>query len=146
MKNDFVLFAKKKDGTINGMTCGWVTDGILFNKRVKMVFVRKSRYTYEFLQEADYFVTATLSEKAMQYYGSVSGRDEDKNKKMGTEFEIDGDIFKVVGANDNLFMKKIAVIDFEKADYLDENIKKQFREDTESHVIFVGEILDANCK
>lgn len=146
MKNDFVLFAKKKDGTINGMTCGWVTDGILFNKRVKMVFVRKSRYTYEFLQEADYFVTATLSEKAMQYYGSVSGRDEDKNKKMGTKFEIDGDIFKVVGATDNLFMKKIAVIDFEKADYLDENIKKQFREDTESHVIFVGEILDANCK
>lgn len=146
MKNDFVLFAKKKDGTINGMTCGWVTDGILFNKRVKMVFVRKSRYTYEFLQEADYFVTATLSEEAMQYYGSVSGRDEDKNKKTGTEFEIDGDIFKVVGANDNLFMKKIAVLDFEKADYLDENIKKQFREDTESHVIFVGEILDANCK
>lgn len=146
MKNDFVLFAKKKDGTINGMTCGWVTDGILFNKRVKMVFVRKSRYTYEFLQEADYFVTATLSEEAMQYYGSVSGRDEDKNKKMGTEFEIDGDIFKVVGATDNLFMKKIAVLDFEKAEYLDENIKKQFREDTESHVIFVGEILDANCK
>ncbi|MCI6610002.1 MAG: hypothetical protein MSH08_04535 [Ezakiella sp.] len=146
MKNDFVLFAKKKDGTINAMTCGWVTDGILFNKRVKMVFVRKSRYTYEFLQEADYFVTATLSDEAMQYYGSVSGRDEDKNKKMGVKFKIDGDRFEVVGAKDNLFMKKIAVLDFKKADYLDEEIKKQFREDTEAHVIFVGEIVDANHK
>ena len=56
--NDFILFAKKRTGEINGMTCGWVTDGILWNRNVKMVFVRKSRYTYEFLNESEYFFTA----------------------------------------------------------------------------------------
>ena len=122
--NDFILFAKKNNGEINGMTCGWVTDGILWNKNVKMVFVRKSRYTYEFLMDSDHFFTAKFDdEKLLNYFGSVTGRE------------------KVEGALENIYMRKIAVFDSSKAEFLDEEISKKFREDEDSHVIFVGEIL-----
>ena len=38
-------------------------------------------------------------------------------------------------------MRKIAVFDSAKADFLEEEIVKKYREDEDSHVIYVGEIL-----
>mgnify|MGYP007120868629 FL=1 len=38
-------------------------------------------------------------------------------------------------------MRKIAVFDSSKAEFLDEEISKKFREDEDAHMIFVGEIL-----
>ena len=140
--NDFILFAKKRTGEINGMTCGWVTDGILWNRNVKMVFVRKSRYTYEFLNESEYFFTAKFDdEKLLNYFGAVTGRDEDKIKKTGLKIVTENGKDKIEGALENVYMRKIAVFDSAKADFLDEEIVKKFREDEDSHVIFVGEIL-----
>lgn len=140
--NDFILFAKKNNGEINGMTCGWVTDGILWNKNVKMVFVRKSRYTYEFLMDSDHFFTAKFDdEKLLNYFGSVTGRDEDKIKKSGLKIVSENGREKIEGALENIYMRKIAVFDSSKAEFLDEEISKKFREDEDAHVIFVGEIL-----
>lgn len=139
---DFILFARKKNGQINAMTCGWVTDGILYNRKVKMVYVRKTRYTYEFLMDADYFFTAEVENQELyDYFGSVSGRDEDKIKKADLHIlQNDGKEFLEGGIN-NTYLKKIAVLDFSKADYLDPQICEKFREDDEAHVIFVGEVI-----
>lgn len=140
LKNDFLLFAVKKDGSVNAMSCGWAQEGVLFNKHVFTVYVRRSRYTFEFLDEADDFYIATTNEKMIEYFGSVSGRDEDKIKHAGFKTSIvDGEL-KVDGVDNLIRLRKILVTDFKDAIMIDENLKQKYRENEQGHVAFVGEV------
>lgn len=70
----------------NSMTIGWGSFGRLWNKPVCTVFVRPSRYTYDFMEKNDYFTVQFLkdgNQEALKVMGVVSGRDEDKVKLAG---------------------------------------------------------------
>lgn len=139
LENDFLLFAKKKDGSINGMTCGWITEGRLFNEHVIMVFVRRNRYTFEFIDEADEFLIATIEDKSiLEYFGSVSGRDEDKIKKAGLSFSEDNGMLKLDQASHNINLRKIQALDFKGCHYLDDDINEEYDENNRGHIAFVG--------
>ena len=140
LEKDFLLFAVKKDGSINAMACGWATEGILFNKHVFTVYVRRSRYTYEFLEEADDFYIATTSPEMIEYFGSVSGRDEDKIKKAGFNCEIINGRLNVDEVQNFMRLKKILALDFKDYLMIDEAINKNYQEDNRGHVAFVGEV------
>lgn len=78
------LLVSGKMEKANVMTIGWGLIGRLWGRRFFMVAVRPSRYTYEFIEEAEDFtvnVPRRGMEEIVDYCGSVSGREHDKLKE-----------------------------------------------------------------
>jgi flavin reductase (DIM6/NTAB) family NADH-FMN oxidoreductase RutF len=73
-------------GNPNAMTIGWGTIGIIWAKPIFIVLVRPSRYTYDLIEiTSDFTVnvpTPELADKVL-YFGTVSGRDQNKFKEKG---------------------------------------------------------------
>lgn len=70
----------------NTMTASWGQMGVLWNKNVATCYIRPNRFTYQFIENDEYFSLSFLGEefrKALQICGSKSGRDCDKIKEAG---------------------------------------------------------------
>ena len=78
---DWMLITAEKNERVNMMTASWGGLGVIWNKNVATIYVRKSRFTKEFIDDADTFSLCVLGEKykkELSYCGSISGRNEDK--------------------------------------------------------------------
>ena len=74
------------DGRPNIMTIGWAQPGILWGRKVFVVYVRPSRYTFTMLEQVDEFVVNVPGEDLQQecmLCGTKSGRDVDKFAECG---------------------------------------------------------------
>ena len=70
----------------NAMTIGWCTEGVMWGRPVICVPVRQTRYTHDILEKETaftVFVPKKRSARVVSYFGTVSGRDEDKLLKAG---------------------------------------------------------------
>ncbi len=70
----------------NGLTIGWGSIGILWSKPMFTVYIHKQRYSKEIFDKAEYFAVCFFDDNyknELKYFGSVSGRDEDKMKNSG---------------------------------------------------------------
>ena len=70
----------------NTMTIGWGGLGELWQKPVCTVYVRQSRYTFQFMESHDYFTVSVLPEShrdVLLLCGTKSGRDTDKISSCG---------------------------------------------------------------
>ena len=47
-----LLAATKRSGASNVMTIGWGTLGIIWGRKIFVVLVRPSRYTYQFIEDS----------------------------------------------------------------------------------------------
>ncbi len=75
-----MVSCRDKDGNPNIITLGWV-GSVCSDPPMLSISVRKSRYSYEMLEETGEFVVNLTSEKlvrAMDYCGVRSGRDVNK--------------------------------------------------------------------
>lgn len=89
---EWLLVTGEADGRSNAMTASWGGMGILWGKPVAFLFIRPTRYTKEFIDKADGLTLSVFPEerrKMMNYFGTVSGRDEDKIKKSGLTVKHD---------------------------------------------------------
>ena len=83
---DWLLITGEYEGKSNAMTASWGGLGIMWGKPVAYIFIRPTRYTKEFVDKAEGLSLSVFPEeyrKMMNYFGTVSGRDEDKIKKAG---------------------------------------------------------------
>ena len=81
-----LLVVAGKDGKANPMAIGWGTTGNIWGRRIFIVLVRPSRYTYGLLEETGDFTVNILPEERAgdaAYCGSASGRDHDKLRERG---------------------------------------------------------------
>jgi flavin reductase (DIM6/NTAB) family NADH-FMN oxidoreductase RutF len=81
-----LLVTQGKDGSLNAMTIGWGTVGIIWGRPVFIVLVRPSRHTWKLLEEnGDFTVNVPTPElrKAVHVCGSKSRRDCDKLAETG---------------------------------------------------------------
>lgn len=80
----------------NTMTAAWGFFGNMWAKPSFAIVVRDSRYTYEFLERSKGFTVSFFPpsfSKALQFCGSHSGRDTDKESETGLRsvvVELDG--------------------------------------------------------
>lgn len=95
----------------NGMTVSWGGLGILWNKPVAFIFVRKSRYTHDFLDKSKSISISFLSDeykKAKGFFGSKSGRDFDKFKETNLTPIYDENTNTVyIEEADNAFLMRV---------------------------------------
>ena len=78
---EWMAITAKKDDKVNTMTASWGGLGVMWGKNVSFIGIRLERYTKEFVDNSDRFSLCFFDEeykKYLSYFGSVSGRDEDK--------------------------------------------------------------------
>ncbi len=85
IKEGAFLVVKAKD-RMNVMTIGWALFGIVWRRPILMVAVRKTRFTFGIIEEADSFTVSVPTgdmKKESNLCGTKSGRDMDKFKECG---------------------------------------------------------------
>ena len=133
----------------NTMTIGWCQAGRLWNLPVCTVYVRPERYTYQFMEERDYFTVSVLPEsekRTMALCGSRSGRDLDKIKECGLTVRYGaGDAPYFAEAEAVLVCRKLYVQDMDPACAAagEEKILPYYGEKGGWHRIYTGEIVEA---
>lgn len=140
------LTVKDDQGRLNTMTIGWGTVGFIWQKPIFTVMVRKSRYTYQLLENAKEFtVSVPLKKdlkKALALCGTKSGRDMDKFKEANLTAEA-GKVLgtPVVGECDLHYECKIVYQQGMEPALLDPAIKKLAYPKQDYHVVYYGEIV-----
>lgn len=140
---DWMLLTAGNDESYNTMTASWGGLGVLWNKNVVFAFVRPQRFTFEFMNDSDYFSCSFFKEEfrnALAYCGKYSGRDVDKAKEcnLTPEFSENAPYFEE--ADTVIICKKLYVQQMDENCIIDDLIKANYNGDDYHHV-FVGEIV-----
>ncbi len=140
---DWMLITAGDNEKYNTMTASWGGVGVLWNKNVVFAFVRPQRFTYEFLNDNDYFTLSFFSDEykqALAYCGKYSGRDVDKAKEcnLSTNFDESAPYFNE--ANTVIVCKKLYIQDMKEECFLDKALLSNYNGD-DYHRVFVAEIV-----
>ena len=141
-----LLASVDAQGNPSAMTIGWGTVGIIWGKPIFVVLVRPSRYTYDLIEITDDFTvnvpTHELADE-MSYFGTVSGRDQDKfkAKRLTT---ISGKKVKSPIVEECVIHYECKVVHKNDVipDELAEGIRKNAYRRGNFHRIYFGEILE----
>ena len=140
----WALLTAGDDKNFNTMTISWGGLGTLFNKPVATVYVRKSRYTHEFLDKNEYFTISFFDEeykKTLGILGAKSGRDIDKINNSGLTPKRCGDSTTFAEACVTLLCKKL-FCDELKVDKLPADIREAMYSNNPPHDMYIGEVVD----
>ncbi len=141
--NDNFLLTAGNGTDWNTMTAGWGGLGYLWNDPVAFVFVRKERYTLQFMERFDIFSLSFFppeKKSVLDFCGTTSGRDTDKAKGAGiTPVNIDGCI-AFDEANLVITCQKIAETVLDPSTLIDADIKSLYPQE-DWHRMFIGRIL-----
>jgi len=147
--NDWMLVTAGPPDDYNTMTASWGGMGVLWNKNVCFVFVRPSRYTYEFMEKNQTFSLSFFTEEwrnALTVCGTKSGRDIDKAKETGLKpFPAGNGTTGFEQARLIIECRKIYFQDIEPEKFLDPSIERNYN-GSDYHRMYVGEILDIKMK
>ncbi len=153
-KNIFTVFNKdwaivsaaKTDGSANGMTVSWGGAGTIWNKPAATVYIRQTRYTKEFVDEAQYFSVSFPNPEecraAMTVMGRTSGRDEDKMAKAGLTWDHEGEVPFIAGSEMVLIVKKLCTQDIDMQNIDPAVVQAQYTGAMEGnfHTMYIGSI------
>lgn len=134
----------------NTMTASWGQLGILWNKNVFTCYIRPNRYTYEFIEDGEYFTASFLGEdfrKALSFCGSHSGRDCDKMAETGLVPTEIGGCVTFEQADMIIVCRKLYSYDLQESGFLtDDGIPEQFFSKDPYHRAYISEITAVYVK
>lgn len=140
---DWLLVTGSADGRTNAMTASWGGMGVMWGKPVAFLVIRPQRYTKEFIDRADGLTISVFGEerrKMMSYFGSVSGRDEDKISKAGlTPVEDNGRVY-FEEARMAFVCRKLYAQEMQEGCLLDDDSKAKWYPDKDYHTLYIAEI------
>ena len=140
---DWMLITAGSPAAFNTMTAGWGGLGVLWDKQVAFVFLRPTRHTFGFLEQAPAFTLSFFTEDhraALEFCGTHSGREVNKAAKTGLTplFDRPGAVY-FAEARLVLVCRKIYSQDIDPARFLDPAIAG-FYGACDYHRLYVGEI------
>lgn len=154
IRYDWLLITGGDKDNYNSMTACWGGIGHLWdNHHCCFIFIRPSRYTYEFLEKYDYFTIQFFNEKykdKLHFLGTTSGRDMDKIEKV--------DFTPIFSKNNSVYYeeakmvidcKKIYYQDIDPENFLDKSVDNWYKENYPEdgyHRMYVGSIDDILIK
>jgi len=143
--NEWMLITAGNINSFNNMTAAWGGLGNLWNKPVAYVFIRPTRYTYEFIEKNDYFTICFFEEKfrnMLNLTGTKSGREIDKMHGLG--------LTPVKSSNNSVYYEEAGIVmecrklyyqDIDPTHFLEENIIRNYPK-LDFHRMYVGEITE----
>lgn len=140
---DWLLLTGTAEGKSNAMTASWGGMGIMWGKPVAYIFIRPQRYTKEFVDKADGMTICVFGEekrKMMSYFGTVSGRDEDKIAKSGlTPVEEGGRVY-FEEARVAMVCRKLFAQELREECILDKASDAKWYPEKDYHTMYIMEI------
>jgi flavin reductase (DIM6/NTAB) family NADH-FMN oxidoreductase RutF len=146
LDKDWMLITAGEKVNFNTMTASWGGFGIIWNKPVTFIFVRPQRFTFQFLEQYEWFTLCFFGKgyrDILNFCGSRSGRDTDKiaqtrlvpieTKKQNIYFE---------GARLVFECRKLYYQDLQPGHFLDQNIESNYP-GKDYHRMYFGKI--ENC-
>ncbi|QQO08589.1 flavin reductase [Breznakiella homolactica] len=128
----------------NTMTASWGGLGVLWGKNVAFMFVRPSRYTFEFTESNDRFSLSFFGDgqrKALAFCGANSGRDSDKAAETGlTPVSFPDGSIGFDEAVQVISCRKLYAHDFDPGAFLDPGILGASYPAGDFHRMYIGEI------
>jgi flavin reductase (DIM6/NTAB) family NADH-FMN oxidoreductase RutF len=141
--NEWMLIAAGDSEKWNAMTASWGGLGILWNKRVCSVYVRPSRFTYQFLEDQENFTLSFFHKTErgpLSYCGTHSGSSVNKMESAGlTLCSIQENFISFNEARLQIHCHKTAFLDFTKESILAPEVFEHYPQD-DFHRMYVGEI------
>ena len=138
----------KAGGELNTMTIGWGTTGVIWGKPVIMVMVRKSRHTYQLIENTEEFTVSFDFDgnfkEELRFCGSKSGRDYDKFDECSLK-TIPGDKVEtpVIDGCNLHYECKIKFKEEMNSKMLSQDFNNKFYAQGDYHTLYFGEII--NC-
>lgn len=138
-------------GTIddcNAMTIGWASFGYIWRKEFVSCYVKPNRYTYKYMEDNDFFTISFFDDcysDLLNYFGTVSGRDEDKIKKSGLSiFSQDNGLF-YKESKITILCRKMYYQDLDKK-VIEDSIISKYYEKESPHRVYYGEVVSVYQK
>ena len=142
---EWMLIAAGRETKANAMTASWGGVGVLWNKNVAYIFVRKSRCTKEFIDAADTFSLTFFDRpqynEMLAYMGRTSGRSEDKIARAGLTLLHDDTTPYFAEANTVLLCRKMSRHPITPDGLIDPEVNDRFYAAGDLHDMYVGEIV-----
>lgn len=141
--SDWMLITAGTKESFNMMTGAWGGMGVLWNKKICFCVIRPTRYTYEFIEKADFFTLSFLEEQyrdILTYCGTKSGRDVNKAAETGLTPVFDEAAVFFAEARIALVCKKVYFQDITPGNFLDKRID-EFYPMEDYHRFYFGEII-----
>ena len=129
----------------NSMTISWGSLGTIWGQPMITVFIRPTRYTYEFMKSNEYFTVSFFDEKyreKLSLIGNKSGRDIDKVKETGFTPKFLDKGITYEEASETFVLKKW-YFQFMDATQIPDDVKKvYYTPGDETHWMFIGLVVD----
>jgi len=130
LDKDWMLITSGNESNFNTMTASWGGFGILWDLPMAFIFVRPQRYTYQFLEQNDWFTLTFFGpgyRKVLNFCGSRSGRDVDKIASTGLipKTTESGNIY-FEGARLVFECRKMYYQDLDPVNFLDKRIINKY--------------------
>lgn len=146
LDKEWALLTAGEKNKFNTMTISWGGFGTLWHKPVVTIYVKPNRYTYEFIENNEYFTISFYDEeykKDLGIIGSKSGRDIDKISLTNLTPKFLDNSVSFKEAKLTLICKKIY---FQDLDINNANINKEeldmFYKTEPIHRMYIGEVID----
>lgn len=141
----WMLISAGTEDKWNTMTASWGAVGVMWGKPSATCYIRKSRFTKEFVDAGEYFTLTVLKDgnrQALNTLGSKSGRDMDKMHESGlTPVFVEGRPTFEEGEL-VLICRKRGVTDIAPDD-MDQEVQDKWYGDHDYHTMYIGEIVAA---
>ncbi|HPX32796.1 MAG TPA: flavin reductase family protein [Erysipelotrichaceae bacterium] len=138
-----LVTAGKKDH-FNTMTVAWGSMGTVWSRPIVTIYIKPCRYTYNFLNENDYFTVSFYDEKYkkdMSILGTKSGKDTDKIALTSlTPVEVNGSM-SFEEANCTIVLKKIYYQDMDINQMPSAVVNRYYTEEL-PHRMYIGEVVE----
>lgn len=148
LKKDWALVTAGNEDNLNTMTVSWGGTGVIWNKCVSFIFIRPQRYTFEFIENSDFYSVCFLEDNhkdILSFCGNKSGRDVNKIKQTGLSpiFIEEAPYFdqsKIV-----FICRKIYGQFIDPSYFIDNKINLEYP-NKDYHKVFIGEIVKCLIK
>ncbi len=141
---DWMLVAAEKDGKTNAMTASWGFAGVMWGKNCLITAIRPQRYTKEFIDGSDTFSITILPDgyrDTLNYFGSVSGRDEDKIAKSGLTVEKCENTPYFAEGKLVFICRKMFAQEIKAESFIDKEAFEKWYPNNDLHTLYVAEIV-----
>ena len=148
--SDWMLITAGDIKKYNTMTASWGTMGILWHKNIATCYVRPQRYTFQFMEENDFYTLSFFGlahKEILNFCGSHSGKDTNKIKETGLD-PIQTELGNIAFNQAKLVLecKKLYADSIKPENFFDKNIPTNIYAQNDFHKFYIGEIVGCYLK
>ena len=149
IEEEWFLVTAGSGDKVNTMTANWGGFGYLWHRNVCFIFIRPTRYTYEFTENNELFTLSFFGSEhrgMLDFCGTKSGKDVDKIKECGLHtVELYPGAPAFSEADLVICCRKIYFQDINPNYFVDKKIDKNYPK-KDYHRMYIGEIIKVFSK